>query len=131
MSSKRRPISVKTKVAVAIQQSCYGALTCPLCFHWLMPLEDRILEHMNPHALSEDDSLTNLRWVHKKCADLKTNGPKHLKVDGDISKIAKAKRIFKKASGQHVSKRPMPKSNRPIPKRVDPWGTQFRKTREQ
>lgn len=55
--------------------------------------QQRILEHMTPHEFTKDSGAANLAWVHKACADKKTNGKPHVKVDGDISKIAKSKRL--------------------------------------
>lgn len=110
----RAAISVKVQVSVAIRQANSLAdpktyktkgVFCPLCQQILLSNEPRVLEHMVPRAtriaLGEDpDAIEILAWVHKACADLKTYGRKATCADGDIHKIAKAKRIAKKLSGQ-------------------------------
>lgn len=112
---KRKAISEKTKIDVAIRQSAYGALTCPLCFHWLDPGNPRVLEHMTPHAFTADNSIENLRWVHKACADKKTRGcegesKKGSVANGDTHKIAKADRL----ANPKPSKKPMRKASEEI-----------------
>lgn len=118
--SKRRPISAKTKVDVAILQAQLSrpmhGVTCPLCREELGFADARVLEHMTPHALTSDDSAENLRWVHKRCADLKTRGcegtsKKGSVANGDTHKIAKAARI---AEGGRKVRHPMP----PIPESI-------------
>ena len=94
--TKRPHISVKTKVSVAIEQAM--TISCPLCWYPLTAMDDRILEHMVPHEFGGASDLTNLRWVHKECAAKKTNGRKSTVADGDIHKIAKAKRLATKHS---------------------------------
>jgi hypothetical protein len=118
-----RNITPKTMVSVAIRQAHGSFLVCPLCKDILWADEPRILEHMNPLALSKDNSIENLRWVHKACADLKTRGctgtsKKGSVADGDLHKLAKAKRL----ANPKPSKHPMPKTNRKIPAHVNPWG---------
>ena len=94
---RRKAIPVKTHVAVAIRQAENG-LRCPLCTNRIWAGDARILEHMVPHATRtalglDPDAADNLRWVHKKCADKKTNGNKATCADGDTHKIGKAKRL--------------------------------------
>lgn len=121
--STRAHISVKRRVDVAINQAEASGIICPLCKYRLYADEPRILEHMVPHEFTKDNSVKNLRWVHKACADLKTDGPKHLKVAGDKSKIAKAKRL---ANGPKKSKNPMPKTHQKLQAHVDPWRKAYR-----
>lgn len=56
-----------------------------------------ILEHMVAREFYKDkefaDQPGNLAWVHKDCAAIKTNGRKSTVADGDLHKIAKAKRL--------------------------------------
>lgn len=91
----RPHISVKDKVTVAIAQAAGGHIYCPLCRKPLHPDEPRILEHMVVRAFTGSDETKYLAWVHKVCADLKTYGGKATCADGDIHKVAKAKRIAK------------------------------------
>ena len=95
---KRPHISVKTKVDVAIRQCYARSIICQLCDDWLDVDHARILEHLVPHELAGSSDAENLRWVHKECAAKKTNGNKATVADGDIHKIAKAKRLLKKHS---------------------------------
>ena len=96
----RRSVPVRVQVGVAIAQPRHidGGLKCPRCSGALQPNDERILEHMTPHATcvwlgTDPDRPENLRFVHKECADKKTNGNKATVADGDIHKIAKAKRL--------------------------------------
>lgn len=91
--TKRPHIPNKVLVQIAIQQSMNGWISCPLCHAPLFPEEPRILEHMVPHELGGSSDAENLRWVHKDCASMKTNGKKTTPADGDLHKIAKAKRL--------------------------------------
>lgn len=104
--TKRPHISDRTKVNVAIMQGPDCSITCGLCFAPLDFLAPRVLEHMVPHELGGASDETNLRWVHKACADRKTQGSGATCADGDIHKIAKAKRI---ASGGRKVRHPMRK----------------------
>ena len=99
---KRPHISAHVRVNVAISQAEHGAIRCPICHTELAAMDDRILEHMVPHELGGASDETNLRWVHKECAKVKTNGRKATCADGDIHKIAKAKRI-QKVHEKHVA----------------------------
>ena len=142
--SKRPHISVKDKVTVAIAQAPFGHIVCPLCRGWLEPNEERILEHMVARAFTGSDDTRLLAWVHKACADRKTYGNKATCADGDIHKVAKAKRIAKKnetelvcvnghdlcylgpdENCQYCERRPVKKRkgrkmpSRPFPKRVE------------
>jgi hypothetical protein len=116
----RAHISVKTRVDVAIRQAwAPGVLVCPLCPHALTADDERVLEHMTPHEFTKDNSVENLAWVHKACALKKTNGKAHVKVDGDLSKIAKAKRLA--AGGRKRKGRAFPtKQNHKWPSRSFP-----------
>jgi hypothetical protein len=123
---KRPNIPAHVRVNVAILQAQHGGIICPIC-HTLIALGDpRILEHMVPHELGGLSDETNLRWVHTDCAKTKTNGRKPTVVDGDLHKIAKAKRL-QRAHEAHVAallgepiqtppRRTIP--SRPFPKRA-------------
>lgn len=100
--SARPHISVKDKVTVAIAQAAGGHIYCPLCRKPLHPEEPRILEHMVVRAFTNSDETKYLAWVHKACADLKTYGGKATCADGDIHKIAKARRIAKAREIHHA-----------------------------
>jgi len=92
---KRPSISDRVRVNVAISQAKYGGIVCPICQTLLVANEPRVLEHMIPHELGGASTEANLRWVHHDCAKTKTNGRKPTVADGDIHKIAKAKRLEK------------------------------------
>lgn len=93
-SPKRRPVPPHLTVTVAILQA-EGGIKCPLCTFPLTADNARILEHMVPVKLGGGNTVDNLRWVHKACADRKTNGNAATAADGDLHKIAKAKRLAK------------------------------------
>lgn len=91
--TKRPHISPKLMVSVAIKQAEHGEIPCPLCGTGIASFEARVLEHMVPHELGGSSDEDNLRWVHTECAKLKTNGNGVTSADGDLHKIAKAKRL--------------------------------------
>ena len=93
--AKRKAIPARVQVAVAVRQTQHGCLVCPLCDQFLYDFESRILEHMVPRELNGSDEAENLRFVHKACADKKTNGTPATCASGDLHKIAKAKRLDK------------------------------------
>lgn len=125
MSDRRPHINAKTDIAaLLIQAELQGRpVLCSLCKEPLRYDQPRIREHMVPRALGGSDFPENLRWVHKKCADLKTRGAegtsnKHSIANGDISRIRKADRL---AAGGKVSRSPMkkdPKWKRTVDGRV-------------
>jgi 5-methylcytosine-specific restriction endonuclease McrA len=100
MTTKRPHISDKVKVSVAIGQSQFGCIMCPICHVMLYPDEPRILEHLVPHELGGSSEAENLRYVHAECARSKTNGNGATVADGDLHKIAKAKRL-ERARAEH------------------------------
>ena len=91
--AKRRPVPPHMLVTVAILQA--GSIRCALCQKPLTADQARILEHLVPVKLGGGNTIGNLRWVHRPCADRKTNGTPATVADGDIHKIAKAKRLAK------------------------------------
>ena len=99
--TKRPPVSLKMKVDAALRQA-FGNAICPLCHTQLLPEHPRIFEHMVPFAWVIGHVTENMAWVHKECADKKTNGNKATCADSDIHKIAKAKRI-QKMHEKHVA----------------------------
>ncbi len=50
-------------------------------------------DHYTPLALGGEDLPSNCSYLHGECHARKTDGPRHLKVAGDKSRIAKAKRL--------------------------------------
>lgn len=90
---KRRPVPPHMLVTVAILQA--GSIRCVLCNKPLTADMARVLEHMTPVALGGGNTIDNLRWVHRPCADRKTNGTAATCASGDLHKIAKAKRLAK------------------------------------
>ena len=116
---RRKAIPVKTLIAIAIQQAneCLdpkGGFVCPLCQRTLYSVQDRILEHMTPHATRlalglDPDAADNLRWVHKECAHRKTYGTKATTAGSDAHAIAKGKRFDRVNAGERSRKRRGPK----------------------
>lgn len=72
-----------------------GTVICPLCGCQLMPNDQVIREHLHPLALGGGDDEGNMAYVHRACADRKTNGsgPKATTYGSDKHAIAKAKRL--------------------------------------
>lgn len=91
--AKRRPVPPHMLVTVAILQA--GSIRCALCQKPLTADQARILEHLVPVKLGGGNTIDNLRWVHRPCADRKTNGTPATSASGDLHKIAKAKRLAK------------------------------------
>lgn len=113
--TNRPHISSKVMVSVAIKQAEHGEIPCPLCGTGIASFEARVLEHMTPHELGGSSDEGNLRWVHRECAALKTNGGKATSADGDLHKIAKAKRLerARKAHEDAVLGKFEPKTGKP------------------
>ena len=61
---------------------------CGLCGAQIKAGDSWIVEHMRPLGLGGTNDLDNLFPVHAACADTKTHGS-----DGDVARIAKAKRV--------------------------------------
>lgn len=70
------------------------------CYMPLFPSTPVIHEHVVPLCMGGADDWPNIRLYRKECAARKTNGPRHLKVDGDISKAAKVKRLRGEVKGR-------------------------------
>ncbi len=114
---------------------------CPICKQKLEAGQPRVEEHTPARALllangvlpEEVDGPKYRSIVHATpCAAKKTRGcegesNKHSVADGDQHKVAKAARI---ARGGKTVRKPMPKVQRPMPQRHDPWGIEFKKRRE-
>jgi 5-methylcytosine-specific restriction enzyme A len=84
MPVKRKPLSTTARVKLF---TAHGGKCC-LCGGIIDGTKERwIAEHIRPLELLGEDGGDNLAPAHKRCADAKTNGP-----DGDLAKIAKAKR---------------------------------------
>lgn len=90
---KRKAIPPHMLVSVAILQAVDGGLRCPLCTLRITTNHKRILEHLTPVAFGGKNEIDNLRFVHRECADKKTNGTAATSASGDLHKIAKAKRL--------------------------------------
>lgn len=89
--AKRRPVPPHMLVTVAILQA--GSIRCALCQKPLTADQARILEHLVPVKLGGGNTIDNLRWVHRPCADRKTNGTPATSASGDIHKIRKSERL--------------------------------------
>ena len=90
--NKRRPVPPHLLVTVAIIQAGNG-IKCPLCGLRITHEHKRILEHLTPVAFGGGNTVDNLRFVHAACAAKKTNGNAATCANGDLHKIAKAKRL--------------------------------------
>lgn len=114
---KRRPVPPHMLVTVAILQA--GSIRCALCNKPLTADQARVLEHLTPVALGGGNTVDNLRWVHRPCADRKTNGTAATSASGDLHKIAKAKRL---AKAQEVHRAVLAGEHRREPSRIKSRG---------
>lgn len=74
----------------------------------LKDVEEAQRDHTTPRALDGPDTPENCTYMHGRCHARKTNGAKHLPVDGDKHKIAKSKRLAKggrKRKGRKIQSR--------------------------
>ena len=89
--SKRRPITAAMKLEVLRR---YAKVQCSRCRNDFIPSAEFIqYDHVVPLGLGGRHIWENLQPLCKPCHALKTDGPAHLKVDGDKSKIAKVDRL--------------------------------------
>lgn len=82
-TTKRKPLTAQQKVKLHEAQKGI----CPLCERLMVPGEKLIDEHLTPLGLGGSNDLGNRALVHATCAYAKTFGD-----EGDIAKIAEAKR---------------------------------------
>lgn len=90
MTVVRKRLSKTDKLTIMVRQA-----TCPDCGQRLGLLENCDFDHGKPLAISGDDSIDNIRAIHRDCHSLKTNGKPHDKSDGDKHKIAKVNNRLK------------------------------------
>lgn len=87
-------------------------LGCAICKKPIDRICPVVGEHMTPLALGGKDDTSNIRFVHKHCADKKTNGQKHTTLGSDRHSISKVKRL-RGETGQgpkaKIQSRPFPK----------------------
>ena len=78
-----------------------GVVPCPLCGKRILSKHKVIREHMHALALGGKDDLDNMKYVHKACADIKTNGkgPKATTYGSDSHAIAKTNRLERESQG--------------------------------
>jgi 5-methylcytosine-specific restriction enzyme A len=95
---------------------------CGICGGQIKAGEGWIDEHIIPLGLGGSNDLSNRAPVHAACADSKTHGK-----DGDVAKIAKAKRVKMRHLGisrpkQKIASRGFPKfeKERPAATKVMP-----------
>lgn len=100
--TKRRTITARLARDIIIRQLAEGYATrdggcfhiaCCLCGNAIHTLEKTQWEHITPLTLGGADDETNIRIAHDACSKSKTNGKAHDASNGDLHKIAKAKRI--------------------------------------
>ena len=87
----RKRLTLADQVTILKRQAI-----CPLCGGLLGdgPVTD---EHMVARGIGGSEALENRQFCHKVCSAIKTSGPKTKAfAQGDITEIAKAKRVAKK-----------------------------------
>lgn len=97
-TTKRKPLTARQKVKLHEDQKGI----CPLCERPMVPGEKLIDEHLTPLGLGGSNDLSNRALVHATCAYAKTFGD-----EGDIAKIAEAKRRKARSLGLTTTKRPI------------------------
>ena len=121
MERKRKPLSMGDKIKVLQRQA--------ICSWCGLKIGDGpvIWDHTEFFALDGSDSWENFTAIHPECNKLKTYGT-HVPLSGDISKIAKVKRLLKEyeehratvqAKGNPVEERPSwPRSRWPKGRKI-------------
>lgn len=121
---KRKTITARMARDVLVEQA---QVYCHLCSLMIWPGEETIWEHLWALARGGPDDETNIRLVHKECADKKTRGTGSTTSGSDIGEIAKTKRL---AKARHAKEHGVPKKfkkkiqgrktipSRPFPKKV-------------
>jgi 5-methylcytosine-specific restriction protein A len=89
-TTKRKPLTPRQRLKLFERH----AGICVLCHSPIKAADAWIDEHMLALGLGGSNDPENRGIAHKPCADKKTNGP-----DGDLAKIAAAKRIKSKHLG--------------------------------
>lgn len=92
-AGKRKFVSEVTAIRVAILQG--GTVPCYRCKEPLTATGIINREHIVPLALGGADEIENYAYSHGECHRIVTFGTKATVADGDIHKIAKAKRLAK------------------------------------
>lgn len=87
---KRKTATVAMVCRIIFAQ---GNVICPLCGQRLLPEHPVIREHLFALGRGGADDEKNMAYVHKECADLKTNGTKATTLKSDKFEIAKTKRL--------------------------------------
>lgn len=95
-TTTRKPLTARQKVKLHEDQKGI----CPLCDRLMVPGEKLIDEHLTPLGLGGSNDLGNRALVHATCAYAKTFG-----AEGDIAKIAEAKRRKARSLGLIAPKR--------------------------
>lgn len=89
---KRNGLTAKQKTEILSANTI-----CPLCKLEIASVKEAQFDHVIPIALGGDAKPSNMVAMHRNCHRIKT--------DDDVKKIAKVKRIRKKASGETRPKR--------------------------
>lgn len=100
---KRRPVTPALTRRVLLAQ---GVVPCALCGKRILAGDETVMEHLHALALGGADDESNMRLVHKACADRKTNGTKATTAGSDAHLIAKGKRL-RGETGQNRRKAPI------------------------
>jgi 5-methylcytosine-specific restriction endonuclease McrA len=124
MAPRRKARTEKQVLDIIFRQA---KLSCPECGAELCR-NDIQRDHMHAIKLGGDDAPENEWYICLKCHDLKTNGNGATSAGSDKHKIAKGKRIRKKAAiarGElpasrkaKIANRQFSKEKRPFPKRI-------------
>lgn len=97
-TTRRKPLTARQRLKLVEDQKGI----CPLCDQRMVPGEKLIDEHIQPLGLAGSNDLSNRAMVHATCAYAKTFG-----AEGDIAKIAEAKRRKARSLGLTAPKRPI------------------------
>jgi hypothetical protein len=93
----RRALSQSDFVKMLLAQG--AVIPCGYCRKAITDPKNIMREHLNPLAISDDDSVSNQQLWHKNpCSHEKTNGTKATSYGSDKHAIAKVKRMTKPPS---------------------------------
>lgn len=116
----RRALSQQNFVKMLLAQG--ATIPCGKCGRPIENPKNIMREHLNPLAMSNDDSVENQQLWHKNpCSYEKTNGTKATSYGSDKHAIAKAKRLTGETKGPPKRQWPSrPIQSRGFEKRKEP-----------
>jgi 5-methylcytosine-specific restriction endonuclease McrA len=111
--SKRKAITERMKIDALLYVGTLGGIPLCTCGERVEPGQPIDWDHYIPLGLNGAHDYRNLRPLHRDCHRIKTSGSKATSAGSDIHKIAKVKRLQRKAAGTwKKTKRAWPKGRK-------------------